>query len=83
MLYRRGISRGKNIAVTMYRNRICMQPMRHLAYTQESSSFFPIWGVGGARMGFKFFCLHIMFPGSERVLQDVPKFPMCCPRVFP
>ncbi len=56
VLYRRGISQGKNIAVTMSRNRICMLPMRHLAYTQESSSFFPIGGGGrgGAKMGFFF-----------------------------
>jgi hypothetical protein len=44
---------------------------------------FSYWWVGVARMGFKVFCLHIMFPGLECVLQDVPKFPMCCPRVFP
>ncbi len=82
MLYRRGISRGKNVAVTMSRNRICMQPMRHLAYTQESSSFFSYWGwKGGCVQGWdlNFFlltsCSQVwnvffrMFPSSHCVAQ--------------
>jgi len=57
----------------MSKNRICMQPMRDLAYTQMGSYFFA-WGGGGwgSEDGF------LKFWGSNLV----PKFPMCCPRVF-
>jgi hypothetical protein len=54
-------------------------------HPREFILFFLLGVEGGvcARMGFKFFSLDIMFPGLERVFQDVPKFPLCCPRVFP